>query len=52
MPVSRDVPLRAATIGSMAGIDVLSANGARHVSTTSTPASIAFKYVMDAMPLV
>ena len=38
--------------GSIAGWEVRKASGARQVSTMSTPASIALRAVMEAMPLV
>ena len=44
--------LRAATIGSTAGCEVLSPNVEIQVSTISTPASIAFNKVIEAIPLV
>ena len=51
-PLSRSVLHRVTTMGSTAGWEVRSARGARHASTTSTPASMAFSAVIDAMPLV
>ena len=51
-PESQGVPSKATTIGSTAGCEDRSAKGASAVSIMSTPASIAFKYVIDAIPLV
>ena len=49
-PVSYGVPSRAATIVSVQGWDVSRANGESAQSTVSTPASIAFMYVMLPKP--
>jgi len=46
------VPWRAATIGSMAGWEERKAKGASAVSIISTPASMALRQVMEAIPLV
>ena len=51
-PQSYGVPWKVLTIGSVAGWDVPSAIGEIAQSTTSTPASMAFRYVMEAVPAV
>ncbi len=51
-PVSYSVPCKVATIGSVGGCDVPNPKGEIAVSIISTPASIAFKYVISVIPLV
>ena len=52
MPVSYSVPARVATSDSVGGCEVPIAIGEIAVSTISTPASIAFRRVIEASPEV
>ena len=52
MPVSYSVPAMVATRVSVAGWEVPEPRGDRQVSTTSTPASMAFISTMSPVPVV